>query len=51
MTEHKTVEKQSAGLYDPYDFLGQGVKSNKNFTQKQHQQNNKSFKIKNDDSL
>lgn len=49
MTEHKTVEKQSAGLYDPYDFLGQGVKGNKNFTQKQ--QNNKSFKIRNDDSL
>lgn len=51
MTEHKTVEKQSAGLYDPYDFLGQGVKGNKNFTQKQHPQNNKSFKIRNDDSL
>lgn len=50
MTEQKTVEKQSAGLYDPYDFLGQGVKGNKNFTQKQHQQN-KSFKIRNDDSL
>lgn len=51
MTEQKTVEKQSAGLYDPYDFLGQGVKCNKNFTQKQHQQNNKPFKIRNDDSL
>lgn len=51
MTEHKTVEKQSAGLYDPYDFLGQGVKSNKNFAQKQHPKNNKPSKIRDNDSL
>lgn len=51
MTERKTAEKQDAGLYDPFDFLGQGVKSNKNFAQKQPEQNSKPFKIRHDDSL
>lgn len=51
MTKHKAAKKQDAVMYDPYDLLGQGVKSNKNFAQKQHPKNNKPSKIRDNDSL
>ena len=44
---------ESPSMYDPYEFLGQGVKSGKDWKNSEKKAKNKTFAIKerNDDSL
>lgn len=51
--DFKKKGTESPSMYDPYDFLGQGVKSGKNWKNSEKKAKNKTFAIKerNDDSL
>lgn len=56
MDSKEDFRKKSSELptmYDPYDFLGQGVKSGKDWKNSENKAKDKSFAIKerNDDSL
>lgn len=51
--DFKKKGTESPSMYDPYDFLGQGVKSGKNWNDSEKKAKNETsvLKERNDDSL